>query len=300
MWSKENAMAQSIAPCLWFDTQAEEATNFYVSLFPSSRILHVDRYADIGPEPAASVVVVEFELNGRPFQAFNGGPLFPHSPAISFFVTCSSDEVDRLWASLIEGGMALMPLDAYPISEKFGWVQDRYGVNWQLSATNAPLAITPKLTFVGDNFGRVEEALGFYTSVFQDAHIDDIDRFGPGTHDPEGAIAHARFTIEGQPFMAMESSWDHAWGFTEALSLAIECADEQQVDHYWDALISGGGEPSQCGWLEDKYGVSWQVVPRRLIELLRDPDRERAGLAMRKMLQMTKLDIAELQAAFDA
>jgi predicted 3-demethylubiquinone-9 3-methyltransferase (glyoxalase superfamily) len=289
-----------IAPCLWFDTQAEEAVDFYTSIFPDSRTVHVDRFSNAGPDGDAQVVVIEFELNGQPFQALNGGPIFQHSPAISFFVTCPADEVDRLWAALIDGGMALMPLDAYPFAEKYGWVQDRYGLSWQLMATDAPLAITPKLTFVGDNFGRVEEALGFYTSVFKDARIESIDRYGPGTPEREDAISHARFTLEGKPFMAMESSLDHAWGFTEALSLSIGCEDQQQVDYYWDALISGGGEPSQCGWLKDRYGVSWQVVPRVLLDLLRDPDQKRASQAMRRMLQMGKLDIAELQAAFDA
>jgi predicted 3-demethylubiquinone-9 3-methyltransferase (glyoxalase superfamily) len=155
-------MVQPIAPCLWFDRNAEEAVQVYISVFPHSRVLHVDRYSDVGPDPEAPVVFIEFELNSQPFQAINGGPQFQ---------------------------------------------------------------------------------------------------------------------------------------FSEAISLSIPCADQAEVDHYWDALIAGG-EPMACGWLKDRYGVSWQVVPRRLLDLLRDPDRERAGRAMRRMLEMTKLDVAELEAAF--
>jgi predicted 3-demethylubiquinone-9 3-methyltransferase (glyoxalase superfamily) len=156
-------MTKPIAPCLWFDGNAEEAVNYYVSVFRDSQILHVDRYSDVGPDPDARVVLIEFQINGQPFQALNGGPEFR---------------------------------------------------------------------------------------------------------------------------------------FTEAISFSIPCATQEEVDYYWDTLTREG-EPIQCGWLRDRYGVSWQVVPQRLFELLRDADRERAGRVMRRMLQMTKLDVAELQAAWD-
>jgi len=160
---EENSMPQPIAPCLWFNGNAEEAANYYVSIFKDAQLLHVDRFSDVGPDPDAPVVFIEFQINGQPFQAINGGPEFP---------------------------------------------------------------------------------------------------------------------------------------FTEAVSFAIECASQDEVDYYWDTLVQDG-EPSQCGWLKDKYGVSWQIVPRVLNDLLRDADRERAGQVMRRMLQMVKLDIAELQAAYN-
>ena len=155
-------MIQPIAPCLWFDGNAEEAVQFYLSVFPNSRVTHVDRYNEVGPDPDAPVVYIAFELNGQPFGAINGGPAF---------------------------------------------------------------------------------------------------------------------------------------SFTEAISFAIPCADQAEVDFYWDALLAGG-ESMACGWLKDRYGVAWQVVPQRLFDMLRDPDRERAGRAMRCMLEMTKLDVAALEAAF--
>lgn len=154
--------SNQIAPCLWFNGNAEEAVNYYVSIFDDARVLHIDRFSDVGPDPEAPVVFIEFEINGQPFQAINGGPEFT---------------------------------------------------------------------------------------------------------------------------------------FSEAISFSIECADQAEVDRYWNALTAEG-EESVCGWLKDKYGVSWQIVPRRLNEMLRDPDRVRGGQAMRKMLQQKRIVVAELEAAF--
>lgn len=153
----------SITPCLWFNGNAEEAVNYYVSIFDNSAVLHIDRFSDIGPDPAAPVVFIEFQINGQPFEAINGGPEF---------------------------------------------------------------------------------------------------------------------------------------SFSEAVSFDVECADQDEVDRYWNALTAEG-EPGPCGWLKDKYGVSWQIVPRILTDLLRDADCERAGQVMRRMMQMTKLDVAELRAAYE-
>jgi predicted 3-demethylubiquinone-9 3-methyltransferase (glyoxalase superfamily) len=151
-----------IVPCLWFDTQAEEAANFYVSIFPNSKVTRVDYYGDAGPRAAGTVITAEFELDGKPFVALNGGPEFT---------------------------------------------------------------------------------------------------------------------------------------FDEAVSLQVLCQDQAEVDHYWNALTADGGEESQCGWLKDRFGFSWQIVPIRLMELLRDPDPERSGRAMQAMLRMQKIVIADLEAA---
>jgi predicted 3-demethylubiquinone-9 3-methyltransferase (glyoxalase superfamily) len=154
---------QRITPCLWFDTQGEEAANFYVSLFKNSRITEVSRYGEAGPRPAGTVMVVSFELDGQPFTALNGGPEFT---------------------------------------------------------------------------------------------------------------------------------------FSEAISLQVDCQSQEEVDYYWDGLTAGG-EEGPCGWLKDRYGVSWQVVPRALIALLQDPDPGRSQRAMAAMLTMKKIDIAAVQAAAD-
>jgi predicted 3-demethylubiquinone-9 3-methyltransferase (glyoxalase superfamily) len=156
-----------------------------------------------------------------------------------------------------------------------------------------PKPIAPCLWFDG----KAEEAANYYVSVFKDAKIVHVDRFSDIGPDPEGTVVFIEFQINGQPFQALDGGPEFT--FSEAISFAIECANQEEVDYYWDTLTADGGAPSECGWLKDKYGVSWQVVPTALQDLLRDPDRERAGQVMRKMLQMRKLNIAELQAAYD-
>lgn len=146
--------------------------------------------------------------------------------------------------------------------------------------------------------GNAEEAANYYVSVFKDSKVLNVDRFNDTEPDPEGPVVYIEFQINGQPFGALNGG--DLFHFSEAISFVIECDDQAEVDHYWNTLIGDGGEASQCGWLKDKFGVSWQIVPHRLNELLRDPDRVRAGQAMRKMLQMQKLDVAELEAAFAA
>ncbi len=146
--------------------------------------------------------------------------------------------------------------------------------------------------------GKAEEAANFYVSIFKNSKIVQVDRFTGNDPDPEGEVLFIEFEINGQPFQALDGGPE--FKFTEAVSFSVACKDQAELDYYWDALLKDGGEPSQCGWLKDKYGVSWQIVPDLLNKLLRSPDRERAGQAMRQMLQMVKLDIAPLQAAFDA
>lgn len=150
--------------------------------------------------------------------------------------------------------------------------------------------ITPNLWFDGNG----EEAAAFYTSVFPKSKIGAITRYGPGTPGPEGGVMTVSFTLDGQEFLAINGG--PQFPFTEAISLEIRCADQAEVDHYWDALTEGG-EESQCGWLKDRYGLSWQVVPASWLEIFNDPDQTRANRAMQAMLGMRKLDIAELERA---
>jgi predicted 3-demethylubiquinone-9 3-methyltransferase (glyoxalase superfamily) len=146
---------------------------------------------------------------------------------------------------------------------------------------------------------NAEEAVEFYCSVFKNSKVHYAGHFDQeGRTGPDVPVMYIDFQINGQPFQAINGG--PLFQFTEALSLGIECDDQAEVDAYWSALTADGGEPGPCGWLKDKYGVSWQVTPRRLGELLRSEDRERAGQALRAMLAMGKLDIAELEAAYSA
>jgi len=145
--------------------------------------------------------------------------------------------------------------------------------------------------------GQAEEAANFYCSVFKDSRIVHVDRFTDNVPDPDGSVLFIEFEINGQPFQALNGGPE--FKFSEAVSFSVDCKDQEELDYYWDALLKGGGEPSQCGWLKDKFGVSWQIVPRVLNEMVRDPDRERASAAFRQMMSMVKLDIAPLEAAYD-
>ncbi|MBP6809987.1 MAG: VOC family protein [Saprospiraceae bacterium] len=293
---KELSEAQKITPFLWFDGQAEEAVNLYTSIFPNSKITSMFRL------PNGSVMTAGFQLGGENFVALNGGPQFKLNPSISFFVICETEaETDNAWQKLLEGGSVMMPLDKYPWSEKYGWVQDRFGLSWQLSfgkLADVGQKITPALMFVGEQHGRAEEALNFYSSIFKHPHTDGILRYAAGDSDPAiGTVKHAQFSLEGQKFMAMDSSAEHGFQFNEALSFVINCDTQPQIDYYWDKLTAEGGAESMCGWLKDKFGVSWQVVPPVLSKLLGDPDPAKSQRVMQAMCQMKKLDIAGLTQA---
>lgn len=294
---------KEITPCLWFDKNAEEAVNFYVSLFNNSKIGSVSRYGESGAavsgQPKGSVMTMTFRLEGQPFMALNGGPEFKFSPAISFFVNLKTEkEIDGLWKKLSEGATVLMELGKYPFSEKFGWLQDKFGISWQLMISDRSQKIVPFLTFVGDQFGKAEEAINLYTSLFPNSATERIERYAKGEQDKEGAIKHAVFTLNGQNFMAMESSLSHKFTFTHAISFMVNCENQKEVDHFWDKL-SKDGQEEPCGWLQDKFGVSWQIVPIVLPELLQDPDRKKAEKVMKAMLQMKKIDINKLKQAYE-
>lgn len=297
---------QKIIPHLWFDHQAEEAARFYASLFDGSSVGRIARYTKEGQEihgqPEGSVLTVEFEIAGFSMIALNGGPHFTFNPSISFFVVCETEsEIDALWSALSESGAALMPLEKYDWSEKYGWVRDRFGVTWQLSLgdlSDVGQKITPSLLFVGEQHGRAEEALKFYTSIFENSDVVGILHYGPGEEDAEGTVKHAQFSLNGEVLMAMDSGFDHGFSFNEAISLLIQCEDQQEVDYFWDRLTAGG-EIQQCGWLKDKFGVVWQVSPKELGDMIHDPDEAKVARVTRSFLQMKKFDLEELRRAFE-
>ena len=286
------ANPQKITPFLWFDNQAEEAAAFYSSVFRKSTIDKVQRMG-------GAVKVVDFSLDGLRFSAMDAGPMFQLNPSISFYAVCETEaETDAIWGQLVDGGIILMPLEKYPWSDKYGWVQDRFGVSWQIGLGKLEHTggqrFSPFLMFSGAQSGKAEEALHFYSSVFKPSAIEGILRYGPGEEGKEGTVNHAQFTLCGQTFMVVDSNIDHPFGFNEALSFMIDCEDQKEVDYYWDSLLSGGGQESMCGWLKDRFGVSWQVVPRILIELVTHPDPERAKRASAAMMQMRKIEIDKL------
>jgi len=154
-------------------------------------------------------------------------------------------------------------------------------------------AITPNLWF--DTQG--EDAAKFYVSIFPNSSIDNVSHYGEAGPREPGTVLTLDFTLDGTRFTAINGGPE--FSFDEAVSFLIPCKDQDEIDHYWKRLLADGGQESQCGWLKDKYGLSWQVVPTVLDEMIADPDKEKAERAMKAMLGMVKLDIAELQRAFD-
>lgn len=289
---------QKITPHLWYDKEAKEAAEFYVSIFPDSKIKNNTTLHDT---PSGDVNVMTFDLMGQKFMSISAGPYFKFSPAVSFLVACKTKErVDELWGKLSEGGMVMMELMSYPFSERYGWVQDKYGLSWQImfmGDREITQNITPTMMFVGDVCGKAEEAMNFYTSVFHNSKIGDIMRYEKGEQfDKEGTIKHAGFTLEGQEFSAMDSAYKHDFRFTEAISFMVSCDTQDEIDYYWDKL-SAVPESEQCGWLKDKFGVSWQIVPSVMDKLMGGNDPEKMTRVTQAFLKMKKFDISVLEKA---
>ncbi len=306
---------QKITPCLWFDKNCEEAVNFYTKTFPNSSIGVIKRYPEgMTEEPmqgmGGKILTVVFELDGYSFMALDGGPTFKMNPSVSFLVNFDPSrdptapaDLDTMWAKLSEGGTVRMPLQEYPFSKKYGWVEDRFGMNWQLILTDPAgdprPSIVPAMLFTGAVAGKAEEALKYYASIFQHAKMGEVAKYPAGMEpEKEGSAMYADAMLEGQWFAAMDSANPgHHFEFNEGTSFSVECKDQAEVDYFWKTFTEGGGQESVCGWLKDKYGFSWQITPKRMMELMNDPDEEKSKRALSAMMQMKKLDVAALEAA---
>jgi predicted 3-demethylubiquinone-9 3-methyltransferase (glyoxalase superfamily) len=298
---------QKIVPHLWFDTEAKEAANFYCTVFPDSRITSS---TTLHNTPSGDCDVVSFTLWGYSFMSISAGPLFKFNPSVSFMVNFdplkdnnAKTRIDEMWAKLSAGGKELMPLDKYPFSERYGWIQDKYGLSWQLILTKPegderPLII-PSLLFVRNVYGKAEEASDFYLSVFKNSKRGAIARYPAGMEpDKEGAVMFTDFQLEGQWFAAMDSAHEHNFAFNEAISFRVTCEHQKEIDYYWQRL-SAVSDAEQCGWLKDKYGLSWQIAPSVLDEMMEDQDQKRVDRVTQAFLQMKKFDLATLQRAYD-
>jgi len=297
---------QQIVPNLWFDGQAKAAADFYAAAFQNAKVLRMDRYTEAGKEihghEPGEVMTVEFEIEGQRFIALNGGPQFKITPAISFFVRCSTaEEVNTLWQNLSPDADILMELNEYPFSKRYGWLSDKFGVSWQiiLNETEVSQKIATSLMFTQNVAGKAEEAMNFYTSVFPNSAVGLVSRYEAGQEpDVEGTVMYGEFTLLSQKLVAMDSAQDHEFTFTEGISLLVECKTQEEIDAYWEAL-SAVPESEACGWLKDKYGVSWQIAPVALGEMLKEGTQEQVERVTAAFMKMKKLDIAALQAAYD-
>ncbi len=277
-------MRNSIYPCLWFNGNAKDAMQFYCDVFPESKIV------------TDTPMVVNAELCGQLFMGLNGGPMFTPNASISFMVICeTTEETDNCWHKLAEGGTVLMPLDKYEWSERYGWVQDKFGISWQIykgDISEVGQKIVPTLMFAQEQQGKAKQAIHFYIDLFKQSSLAGIMEYGFGP--TEGQVQHAQFTLNNYVVMAMDSGVPQTFSFTEGISLVFECETQDEIDYYWNGFTKQG-EESKCGWCKDQFGVSWQIIPKVLSTLMSNP--ERAQRVMQQILKMNKLDIATLENA---
>ncbi|WP_308634981.1 VOC family protein [Paenibacillus silvisoli] len=299
-------MSHLITPHLWFDKEAIEAAEFYCTVFPDTSITSTTKLQNT---PSGDCDMVSFNVFGQPFMAISAGPYFKTNPSISFIVNFdpsrlenARERIDEVWNKLSDGGAALMEIGKYPFSERYGWIQDKYGISWQLMLTNPDgeprPAIIPSMLFVGHNCGKTEEARAFYLSVFRNTKPGSLLRYGPGmAPDVEGTVMFTDFMLENTWFAAMDSAHNHAFQFNEAVSLLVTCDTQEEIDYYWDKL-SAVPDAEQCGWLKDKYGVSWQISPAAMDDMLTKGTPEQLERVTTAFLKMKKFHLAELQEAF--
>lgn len=294
---------QKIVPNLWCDRNAREVAEFYVSLFPDSKVTGGSTYpesqedglADFQLEFAGKDLTIELHLAGSEFTLINAGSEFKPNPSISFMVNFdpardanAKEKLTALWEKLLDGGEALMPLQEYPFSQLYGWVMDKFGFSWQLILTDSDRSgrpfIMPNLMFGGAAQNRAEEAVGYYSSVFENSEVGDIAKYeqesGPAK---PGNIMFADFKLEGQWFAAMDSAVEQSESFNEAISFVVFCKDQKEIDYFWSKL-SSVAEAEQCGWCKDKFGVSWQIVPENMQELMERPNAFNILMQQRKII----------------
>jgi predicted 3-demethylubiquinone-9 3-methyltransferase (glyoxalase superfamily) len=277
-------MKKQITPCLWFDNQAKKAAALYCSVFEKSKIT------------TQSPIVTEIEVSGQKFILLDGGPMYHPTPSISFYYICENvQEIEHIWDAFSKDGSIMMPLDKYPWCEKFGWVTDKFGISWQLALgklSDVGQKITPCLLFTGKQYGRVDEAIELYSTIFENLKVDEILRYGANKlPNKEGKVKHAQIDVDGQKLMLMESAAEHNFSFTEGVSLTLYCETQEEIDYYWEKFTESG-EESRCGWLKDKFGVSWQIIPTILGKIMSDPAK--AGKAAQAFMSMRKLNIEQI------
>jgi len=289
----------TITPHLWFDKDARPAAELYTSIFKDAAVKNT---VTLRNTPSGTVDLLTIELAGQEFRLINAGPLFKFTPAVSFLVACDTkQEVDAMWSELSKGGSALMPLGEYPFSQRYGWTQDRYGLSWQvmfMGDRKVEQKIIPTLMFVGQQCGKAEDAINFYASVFHQAKLGHILRYGANEEpDKAGTIKHAGIVLEGESFAVMDSAGAHNFTFNEAISFMVRCQTQEEIDYFWSKL-SADPKAEQCGWLKDKFGLSWQVVPSVMDEMLGAKDDTRLSRVTESFLKMKKFDIAKLKEAY--
>lgn len=283
-------MNKDIFPCIWFNQNGSEAAKFYTAVFRNSKIT------------MDTSMVVNLEIEGQKLMFLSVGPQFRPNLTVSLMLMCDSkDEVEEYYQKLSENGKIMMEIDAYPWSEKYAWVEDQFGISWQLyySKEKFNQKFSLVLMFTGKNNGKCREAIEYYTSIFPNSNIEGVMNYPDGQGEPSENIAHSQFQIDQYTMMAMDSSHQHNFNFSEGTSIVVMTNDQEETDFYWNRLTEEG-EESMCGWLKDRYGFSWQITPKRLIELTNTDNPEKNKKAFDAMLKMKKIIIKDIEDAINS
>ncbi|MCX8480356.1 MAG: VOC family protein, partial [Sediminibacterium sp.] len=273
-------MHNKIYPCLWFNKNAMEAATFYTSIFPNSTIL------------SKNEMTVQFTLLGSKIMGLNGGSMYSINPAISFMIYCKNEsDVDKFWAQLSENGTPLMDLNAYPWSKKYGWIKDKFGLTWQImlhESIEQDITFHPSLLFVENQCGKALHAIEYYTTICANAKKISIEKYVENDSMPAGYLKYGLFSLFNYNFSAMDGIGNQTFFFNEAVSFVIECNNQDEIDYYWSTL-GRNGQPGMCGWLKDKFGISWQILPTNLGNILSNPATSKN--AWLKLMKMKKIII---------
>lgn len=283
---------QKIIPFLWYDKDAVTAAQWYVSLFENSEIINV---SNIKGDPSTKIETIDFRIENLVFSAISAGPYFKLNPSISLMVCCSQvNEVDRLYNELINDGKELMPLGEYPFSKRYAWIEDKYGLNWQLykdEEIKKGIIIKPNFLFAGEVCGKAEEALDYYVSVFNNASKGYINKYREGeAADSRAKINYGELNLDNLKCIMMDHGYGSNEKFNEAFSFMILCDNQEELDYYWSKL-SHDKESEQCGWVKDKFGVSWQIIPKNIRErFVEGSDEEIARLRELKKINFSDIE----------
>lgn len=285
----DDRMDQVITPAIWCDGTADEAAQFYADVFRDASI------AEQAPGLAATVSIHGFKLS-----LINGGNQYAPNPSISCILNFdpllfggeeqARTYLDELYERLSTGGV-LMELGEYPFSPRYAWVRDRFGMTWQLMLTDPdgdprPFVI-PSFMFGGTNHAHAEEATDAWIALFDNARRGALYRYEEGGPLDAGTVMFTDFTLRGTWMAATDSGAFHDFTFTPGVSIIVSCRDQEEIDRYWVGL-SAVPEAERCGWCVDRWGVSWQIVPHNIAELMAD------AATRDKILQMGKIDLTKL------
>lgn len=291
---------QKIIPNIWFDHAAREAVDFYLDAFGDhAREIETTRYPtenlpEFQREFAGEILTIEFELYECRFVAINAGSEFRPGPALSFMVNFdpsidadAEHHLRHLWQKLTRDGTVRMELSNYDFSTLYGWVEDKYGVNWQLILTNPAgeprPTIIPSLLFTGSAMHQANAARQYYVDTFSESHSGRVAPYPVAMGDmAPNDIMFSDFVLADQWFTAMDGGSEHEFSFTEGVSLQVNCKDQEEIDYLWNRL-SAYPENEQCGWCKDRFGVSWQIVPQEMGDLMKRPGAYQVLLDQKKI-----------------